>query len=113
VFGVEVVEGVVRMGTPICVPSKGGINLGRISCIEVDHVRRQTARAGDKVSVEISASRPDEASRLYGRHFDFHDPLVSRITRKSIDVLKNLFREELTKDDWRLVVKLKKTFHIE
>lgn len=28
--------------------------------------------------------------------------------RKSIDVLKEMFRDELSKDDWRLVIKLKK-----
>jgi translation initiation factor 5B len=29
------------------------------------------------------------------------------MTRESIDMLKESFREELTKDDWRLVVALK------
>lgn len=28
--------------------------------------------------------------------------------RKSINVLKDMFRDELSKDDWRLVIKLKK-----
>jgi hypothetical protein len=37
---------------------------------------------------------------------------VSRLTRESIDALKNHFRDDMTKDDWRLVIKLKKTFGI-
>lgn len=41
------------------------------------------------------------------------DALVSRITRKSIDVLKLHFKEDMTRADWQLVVKLKKTFQID
>jgi len=41
------------------------------------------------------------------------DPLVSKISRKSIELLKLHFKEDMTKDDWRLVVKLKKTFQID
>lgn len=45
--------------------------------------------------------------------FVVQDLLVSRISRKSIDVLKQHFRDDLSKEDWRLVVKLKKVFGIE
>ena len=41
------------------------------------------------------------------------DELVSRISRKSIDLLKEHFRDDLSKDDWRLVVKLKSIFEIQ
>ena len=41
------------------------------------------------------------------------DALVSRITRESIDVLKANFRDDMTKDDWRLVIRLKKVFNID
>lgn len=34
------------------------------------------------------ATNAAESQRLYGRHFDFKDELVSKISRKSIDVLK-------------------------
>lgn len=59
-------------------------------------------------SSRTQATNPDQAARLYGRHFDHKDDLVSKITRKSINVLKDMFRDDLTKDDWRLVVRLKK-----
>jgi translation initiation factor 5B len=55
---------------------------------------------------------PLPQSRLYGRHFDHTDALISRISRESIDALKSHFAEEMTKDDWRLVIKLKKMFGI-
>jgi translation initiation factor 5B len=38
--------------------------------------------------------------------------LVSRISRRSINLLKENFKDDMSKDDWRLVVKLKKTFDI-
>lgn len=41
------------------------------------------------------------------------DELVSRISRKSIDLLKEHFKEDMSRDDWRLIVKLKKTFGID
>lgn len=41
------------------------------------------------------------------------DELVSRISRESINVLKEHFRDELGKEDWRLVIKLKKVFGID
>ena len=35
-------------------------------------------------------------------------PQVSRVTRRSIDLLKDHFREELQKEDWVLLAQLKK-----
>ena len=41
------------------------------------------------------------------------DELVSRISRKSINLLKEHFAEDMSKDEWRLVIKLKKVFNID
>ena len=112
-MGVEVVEGIAKVGTPLCIPSKGGIDLGRIAGLEKDHKSVQKAMPGDRVAMKIESTKPEEAARLYGRHFDFHDALVSRVTRKSINVLKEMFREEMGKDDWKLVIRLKKMFNID
>jgi translation initiation factor 5B len=38
---------------------------------------------------------------------------VSKLTRKSIDLLKENFRDEMTRPDWQLVIKLKKVFQID
>jgi hypothetical protein len=40
-------------------------------------------------------------------------PSLPLSRRKSIDVLKEMFRDEMTKDDWILVMKLKKVFKID
>ena len=63
--------------------------------------------------MKIESTNPEEAARLYGRHFDHNDAIVSRITRESIDVLKAMFRDEMSKDDWRLIIRLKKVFNID
>ena len=39
-------------------------------------------------------------------------PVYSRISRESIDALKSHFKDELSNDDWRLVIDLKKVFGI-
>lgn len=50
---------------------------------------------------------------MFGRHFDEKDDLVSRITRQSIDAIKENFREDLEKEDITLLAKLKKLFTID
>ena len=111
--GVEVVEGIAKVGTPLCIPSQGKIDLGRIAGLEKDHKSVQKAMPGDRVAMKIESTKPEEAARLYGRHFDYQDALVSKITRKSINVLKDMFRDEMSKDDWKLIIRLKKMFNIE
>ncbi|OUC48894.1 hypothetical protein D917_05887 [Trichinella nativa] len=49
---------------------------------------------------------------MFGRHFTEQDMLVSRISRETIDVCKQYFREDLQKADWQLMVELKKVFEI-
>lgn len=34
IVGMEVVEGTLRVGTPLCIPAKGGMEIGRVSSIE-------------------------------------------------------------------------------
>lgn len=58
------------MGTPLCVPSQGGVDLGRIASMELNHKVVDVVRAGESVAMKIEATRPEEATRLYGRHFD-------------------------------------------
>ena len=90
------------------------------------------ARKGDEVCVKIDPV-PGEAPKMFGRHFDEKDFLVSKvnnsnltfiffvkviwifflqISRASIDACKDYFREDLQKADWALMVELKKLFEI-
>lgn len=112
VLGVDVVEGVLKIGTPICVPSREFIDIGRIASIENNHKPVDYAKKGTQVAIKIIASNPEE-QKMFGRHFDMEDELVSHISRKSIDILKTNYRDELNMDEWKLVVKLKNIFKIQ
>ncbi|XP_043202622.1 eukaryotic translation initiation factor 5B-like [Amphibalanus amphitrite] len=111
VMGVSVEAGIVKTGTPICVPSKEFLFLGYISTVEINHKQVEVARKGQEVCIKIEAV-PGESPKMFGRHFDETDMLVSRISRESIDACKNYFREDLTKPDWQLMIELKKVFQI-
>jgi translation initiation factor 5B len=119
VIGIDVVEGVLRVGTPIvAVPhnSKGPsdhVTLGRVSSIELNHKPMQSVRKGSpSVAIKIDCASY-EAPRMFGRHFTESDELVSKVSRDSIDILKSTFRDAMEKDDWGVVIKLKKYFNIQ
>lgn len=112
VLGVDILEGILRVGTPICIPQREYIDIGRIASIENNHRPVDVAKKGQKVAIKIVGSNPEEQQKMYGRHFEFDDELVSRISRRSIDVLKANYRDDLTIEEWRLVQRLKILFKI-
>jgi len=111
VIGVIVEAGFLKEGTIICVPSKEFVDLGRVSSIEINHKPVDRATKGQEVCIKIDPI-PGDAPKMFGRHFEATDILVSKISRASIDAVKNYFRDELSKADWQLMVELKKTFEI-
>ncbi|KAF5308103.1 hypothetical protein FQR65_LT00646 [Abscondita terminalis] len=111
VMGVMIEGGVVKEGTPICVPSKEFVDIGIVTSIEVNHKSVESARKGMEVCIKIEPI-PGESPKMFGRHFDEKDFLISKISRQSIDACKDYFREDLTKPDWQLMVELKKLFQI-
>eukprot|EP00243_Klebsormidium_subtile_P009546 TRINITY_DN4811_c0_g5_i1.p2 TRINITY_DN4811_c0_g5~~TRINITY_DN4811_c0_g5_i1.p2 ORF type:complete len:188 (+),score=88.11 TRINITY_DN4811_c0_g5_i1:40-564(+) len=113
ILGCDVVAGIAKVGTPICVPSKGNIDIGKIASIEMNHKAVDTAKKGQSIALKIQSTNAEEAQKMYGRHFDKDDELVSHISRKSIDLLKENYRDDLSREDWMLVVKLKKMFEIQ
>ncbi|ORY02913.1 hypothetical protein K493DRAFT_254579 [Basidiobolus meristosporus CBS 931.73] len=122
ILGVDVVEGVLRSGTPICVVRPDPVTgkkeittLGRVTSMEqnhksVDQVKKGQAGGGIAIKIECAVY---ETPKTFGRHFVESDELYSRITRGSIDILKESFRNDLSKEEWALVVKLKKTLDIQ
>ncbi|XP_001949877.1 eukaryotic translation initiation factor 5B [Acyrthosiphon pisum] len=111
VMGVMVESGIVKEGTPICVPSKEFVELGIVTSIENNHKTVETARKGQEICIKIEPI-PGDAPKMFGRHFDEKDILVSKISRQSIDACKDHFRDDLLKTDWQLMVELKKLFEI-
>lgn len=89
------------------------IDIGRISSIENNHKPVDTAKKGQKVAIKIVGGNPEEQQKMFGRHFEIEDELVSHISRRSIDLLKDNYRDDLSMEEWRLVVKLKNLFKIQ
>uniref|UniRef100_UPI00358E32CC eukaryotic translation initiation factor 5B-like isoform X2 n=1 Tax=Myxine glutinosa TaxID=7769 RepID=UPI00358E32CC len=111
VVGVNVEAGQLKAGTLLCVPSKGFIDIGVVGGIEINHKPVDVARKGQEVCVKIDAMS-GETPKMYGRHFEATDFLVSKISRDSINALKDWFRDDMQKSDWQLILELKKTFSI-
>jgi len=109
VCGVKVLAGILKINTPICIPDKENLELGRIVSIEKNRITVDEARAGDEVAIKIE-SRGTQP--MYGRHFDHKNQLVSKMSRPAIDALKKSYANVLTDKDWLLVIKLKKVFNI-
>jgi len=116
VVGVDVIEGNLRLLTPICAIKKNPvtgvkeiIQMGRVTSIERDHKQLQICKKGQP-SVAVKIEGPNQP--LYGRHLDEKDTLYSAISRKSIDTLKEFYRSDVSNDEWALIVKLKKEFDI-
>ncbi|KAL1505433.1 hypothetical protein ABEB36_005003 [Hypothenemus hampei] len=111
VCGVMVEAGIVKEGTPLCVPSKDFVDIGIVTSIENNHKPVENARKGMEVCIKIEPIS-GESPKMFGRHFDETDFLVSKISRQSIDACKDCFRDDLLKSDWQLMVELKKLFQI-
>ncbi|KUJ10313.1 uncharacterized protein LY89DRAFT_257363 [Mollisia scopiformis] len=117
VIGVDVVEGNLRMHTPIAAVKQNAvtgvkeiISLGRVTSIERDHKQVQICKKGQPsvaVKIEMGGHQP-----TYGRHLEDKDSLYSLISRKSIDTLKEFYRSDVSNDEWLLIKKLKPLFDI-
>ncbi|KAJ1674375.1 eukaryotic translation initiation factor 5B, partial [Spiromyces aspiralis] len=121
IIGCDVMEGQLRVGTPVCVVRQNPetkqndvISLGRVASLEinrkpVDIVRKGEAGGGVAVRIDCPLG---ETPKMYDRHFTDADPIYSQITRTSIDVLKESFRNDVSRDEWQLIIKLKKMLDI-
>lgn len=82
-----------------------------------------------RVASDLACNRIEHAvyepARMFGRHFEESDEIVSLLSRQSIDTLKvscffllyvtfwlmhcaqELFRDEVSKDEWMMIKKMK------
>lgn len=106
-MGVNVKAGFLKIGTPLCVPEKDNLRIGVVESIEKDKKAVQKAYPKDgSIAVRIGGAN----NICFGRHFDETNQICSWLTRKSIDALKDHFREELKMEDWKLVKMLKEKY---
>lgn len=54
------------------------VEVGRVSSIEVNHKTMEKATKGQEVCIKIDPI-PGEAPKMFGRHFDENDLLVSKV----------------------------------
>ena len=67
VIGLNVIEGILKPGTPLCVPDRENLRLGTVLSIEANKKPVPFARTNTgSVAVKIS----NDGSVSYGRHFD-------------------------------------------
>ncbi|KAK3338371.1 hypothetical protein B0H65DRAFT_435341 [Neurospora tetraspora] len=117
VIGVDVVEGQLKINTPISAvrqnPVTGAkevVDLGRVTSIERDHKQIPVCKKGQPsvaIKIEMGGNQP-----TYGRHLEEKDMLYSKISRASINCLKEFYRKDVTNDEWQLIIKLKPMFDI-
>jgi len=112
ILGCQVVGGQLRVGTPLCIPDKGNLAIGHVAGIENNKKSVPKARRGDTVCVKIEQTTAQNHI-MFGRHFDHTSQLYSHISRQSIDTLKEHFKDEMIKEDWELIIGMKKVFEIQ
>ncbi|KAJ8607995.1 hypothetical protein CTAYLR_008239 [Chrysophaeum taylorii] len=110
VVGVEVVDGILKVGTPLCIPHNNFLDVGVVQSIQSNHKEVERVKKGSECAIKIA--NPNNPTLTYGRQFDATHALYSKLSRESIDQLKQYFKDDLSNDDWRLVIKLKKVFSI-
>ncbi|KAF2265948.1 hypothetical protein CC78DRAFT_559601 [Lojkania enalia] len=116
VIGVDVIEGNLKIHTPIAAIKRNPVTgtkeilqLGRVTSIERDHKQINVCKKGQP-SVAVKIEGPNQP--LYGRHLEEKDTLYSAISRQSIDTLKEFYRSDVSQEEWKLIVTLKKEFDI-
>ncbi|EQK97841.1 eukaryotic translation initiation factor 5B [Ophiocordyceps sinensis CO18] len=117
VIGVDVVEGQLKINTPIAAVksnpvtnAKEIVSLGRVTSIEREHKQIPVCKKGQPsvaVKIEMGGHQP-----MYGRQLEEEDSLYSLVSRASIDCLKEFYRKEVSNDEWQLLIKLKPLFDI-
>ncbi|KAL1546937.1 photosystem II [Salvia divinorum] len=103
ILGVDVVKGIVKIGTPICVIKSEVVDIGQVASIENNHKPVDSAKKGQMVAIKINGSNPEEQQKMLGRHFEEKDLLLSKISRHSLDVLKAYYADEVSTEDVRLL----------
>ncbi|KAF9763668.1 Eukaryotic translation initiation factor 5B [Nosema granulosis] len=112
ILGVKIERGTLKLGTPLCVFENDGSNkstvMGTVTSIENNKKAVSKATKGQKVAIKIENDSP----KMYGRHFEDSSIFYSVLTRRSLDLLKQAFKDELDEEHIDLIFKLKNKFGI-
>lgn len=102
IIGVKIKDGTLKKGTPLII-SKKNLPIGKVVSIQYNKKELEQAESGKEVCIKIE---PAKESLTYGRHFDHTDQLISHITFDSYQLLKEYFRETITREEKKLLKKL-------
>ena len=116
IIGIHVKKGILKKGTPLCIftkdEEKKEILIGLVNTIEKNNKQIEEAIAGDDVCISI-VQKDNEQQYSYGRHFNEKNKLYSKISRESIDALKTLHPDIVSKKEiFHLIIKLKELYGI-
>ena len=106
-FGVKVLAGELKKGTPLFATNKKKFIGNVVSIKEYDKKGNAIDTNNAKIHKQVCIRLKKDDYILYGRHFDSKDLLVPHMTRESIDILKKYFRNKLSMDDWKLTREIK------
>ena len=92
--------------------SEESLEFGMVMSIEKDKKPIDAAtRLSGNVAIRIEQKRNMKEYTL-GRHWSHESLFMSKLNRESIDLLKEHFRDDVPKDDLKLVVTIKKLLGI-
>ncbi len=117
IFGVKIKKGNLHLGTKLSIfnykndPEKTRVevNIGIVTSIrDTNDQNIDIGEQGKVVVIKVEG----ESYISFGRHLTENNTLYSRINRYSLDIIKEHFKEEITQDYLKLLIKLKKIFNI-
>ena len=92
----------------MCIRDRAYLDIGRVASLEINRKAADVAKQGQTAAVKIDAV----TSIAFGRQFDHTYQIYARVTRRSIDALKEFFREECDRSDRDLLVRLMMQFSV-
>lgn len=111
VMGVRVINGKLRIGTPLYIPQLDNQDIGIVKSIRKDNKEIEVAKKNDEISICVTQQHI-EHQPTFGRQFNENDDIFSHMTRTSIDHLKEYYSDELTDVDHKLIAKFVELFKI-
>ncbi|KAK0447939.1 hypothetical protein EV421DRAFT_1733112 [Armillaria borealis] len=106
ILGVDILDGTLRRSGD---GKEGIIDLGKITSLEINHKSQEIVKksqAGGGVAVKIEHA-VYQSAKMFGRHFDEKDELLSHISRQSIDCAQVFLKADVSNEEWLLIKALK------
>lgn len=77
IMGVEVMDGILKVGTPLIIPKNGFLKVGKVVSIEMNNVKADRVRKGAQCA--ISVVNEGNPQMTYGRQFNGDHALYSEV----------------------------------